>query len=90
MENRDLPNQHAPLEAPPKDEYAQYEQLSKKIKQQSKVCHDYEKIKAPTPAKNKAKRKHCEIVLGDNSIHGTSHLKGHLDKCPKKVHHDIK
>ena len=29
-------------------------------------------------------------MLGANSRHGTSHLKRHLERCPKKVHHDIK
>jgi len=50
----------------------------------------YEKIKGTTLAENKAKCKHCQIVLAANSRHGTSHLKRHLERCPKKVHHDIK
>ena len=29
-------------------------------------------------------------MLNANSRHGTSHLKRHLDRCPKKVHNDIK
>jgi len=45
------------------------------------------KIKVPTLAEDKAKCQHCELVLRTNSRHGTSHLKHHLDRCPKKVHH---
>ena len=29
-------------------------------------------------------------MLGANSRHGTSHLKRHVDRCPKKMHCDIK
>jgi len=64
--------------------------LQKKPKGRSKVWDEHEKIKGPTPVESKAKCKHCEIVLGANSIHGTSHLKRHLDRCAKKVHCDIK
>jgi len=90
MENRDHSTQQAPQEAPVEDGYMEYEQPSKKAKVQSKVWHEYEKIKGTTPAENKAKCKHCQIVLGANSRHGTSHLKRQLERCPKKVHHHIK
>ena len=29
-------------------------------------------------------------MLATNGRHGTSHLKRHLERCPKKGHHDIK
>ena len=48
------------------------------------------KLKVLHRLKIKLKCKHCAIVLGANSRHGTSHLKRHLDRCPKKMHHDIK
>jgi len=68
----------------------EYEQPLKKPKVQSKVWHEYEKINGATPAENKVKCKHCQIMLGANSRHRTSHLKCHLERCPKKVHHNIK
>ena len=54
VENSDPSAQQAPPTTPPQDGYAEYEQPSKRQKQQSKVWDDYEKIKGPTPAENKA------------------------------------
>ena len=63
IKNRVPPSGRTPQEVPVEDGYAEYEQLSKIPKGQSKVWDEYEKIKGPTPAENKAKCKHCEIVL---------------------------
>jgi len=45
MENRDHPTQQALQEAPVEDGYLEYEQPSKKAKVQSRVWHEYEKLK---------------------------------------------
>ena len=90
MKNKDHSTQQASQEVPAEDGDMECEQSSKKSKVQSKVWHEYEEIKGDALAENKVKCKHYQIVLGANSRHGTSHLKHHLERCPKKVHHDIK
>lgn len=54
-------------------------------KRVSKVWHEYELFPAPNMNDAKAKCKHCKLVLSAASKNGTSHLKRHLDKCPKRV-----
>lgn len=54
-------------------------------KRVSKVWHEYELFPAPNMNDAKAKCKHCNMVLSAASKNGTSHLKRHLDKCPKRV-----
>ncbi|XP_074277565.1 zinc finger BED domain-containing protein RICESLEEPER 2-like [Silene latifolia] len=56
--------------------------LGKRI---SKVWQEYELFPAPNMNDAKAKCKHCGLVLSAASKNGTSHLKRHLDKCPKRV-----
>jgi len=72
MENRDYSTQQASQEAPVEDGYVEYEQPSKKAKVQSKVWHEYKKIKGTTPAENKAKCKHCQlcwVLIVDMGLH---------------------
>ncbi|KAI3681032.1 hypothetical protein L6452_35814 [Arctium lappa] len=38
----------------------------------------------------KATCNHCKGTFNANSSSGTSHLKRHIEKCPKRMNHDIK
>lgn len=33
---------------------------------------------------------HCKMIFTANNSSGTSHLKRHVDKCPKRINHDIR
>ncbi|XP_021860821.1 zinc finger BED domain-containing protein RICESLEEPER 2 isoform X2 [Spinacia oleracea] len=54
-------------------------------KRVSKVWFEYDLFPAPNMNDAKAKCKHCKMVLSAASKNGTSHLKRHLDKCPRRV-----
>uniref|UniRef100_A0A803L9D7 BED-type domain-containing protein n=1 Tax=Chenopodium quinoa TaxID=63459 RepID=A0A803L9D7_CHEQI len=54
-------------------------------KRVSKVWHEYDLFPSPNMNDAKAKCKHCKMVLSAASKNGTSHLKRHLDKCPRRV-----
>ncbi|GAB4860814.1 hypothetical protein Ancab_040052 [Ancistrocladus abbreviatus] len=51
----------------------------------SKVWYEFEKFRTEDLDEQKARCKHCKMILSAAAKNGTSHLKRHLDKCPKRV-----
>ncbi|GMH31543.1 hypothetical protein Nepgr_033387 [Nepenthes gracilis] len=51
----------------------------------SKVWYEFEKFRTENYNEQKAQCKHCKMILSAAAKNGTSHLKRHLDKCPKRV-----
>ncbi|PKA62031.1 Putative AC transposase [Apostasia shenzhenica] len=68
----------------------EYETNNKRSRSFSKVWEDFEKLKAERDDVLKARCRHCKQILSGASKYGTSHLKRHLDRCPKLKNHDLR
>ncbi|PKU59729.1 zinc finger BED domain-containing protein RICESLEEPER 2 [Dendrobium catenatum] len=67
-----------------------YESSHKRSRSISKVWEDFEKLKAERDDILKARCIHCKQILSGASKHGTSHLKRHLERCPKRRNHEVR
>lgn len=72
------------------DGFIGYESSNKRSRSISKVWEDFEKLKAERDDILKARCIHCKQILSGASKHGTSHLKRHLERCPKRRNHDVR
>ncbi|KAK8933908.1 hypothetical protein KSP39_PZI015554 [Platanthera zijinensis] len=72
------------------DGHIGYESGIKRSRSISKVWEDFEKLKAERDDILKARCIHCKQVLAGASKHGTSHLKRHLERCPKRRNQDVR
>ncbi|XP_020591842.1 zinc finger BED domain-containing protein RICESLEEPER 2-like [Phalaenopsis equestris] len=72
------------------DGLAGYESSNKRSRSVSKVWEDFEKLKAERDDILKARCIHCKQILSGASKHGTSHLKRHLERCPKRRNHEVR
>nr|DAD32496.1 TPA_asm: hypothetical protein HUJ06_011347 [Nelumbo nucifera] len=67
------------------DDYQEFDQTSTKKRLTSKVWEEMEKINS-----EKARCKHCMKILQGKSSKGTTHLKRHLERCPRRRIQDIR
>ncbi|KAL9253482.1 Zinc finger BED domain-containing protein [Drosera capensis] len=51
----------------------------------SMVWNEFERLRAEDLDQPKAQCKHCHLILSAAAKNGTSHLKRHLNKCPKRA-----
>jgi len=65
------------------DGYSEYATHQHKRKKRSKVLGELEQGENAQGEKT-ATCKHCKVVMIANPNSGTSHLKGHLDRCPQR------
>ncbi|KAK6929112.1 Zinc finger, BED-type [Dillenia turbinata] len=64
-------------------------EIVKRPRRTSKVWEEFEMLVKGNKDDSKAQCKHCRLIFSATPKNGTSHLKRHLDRCPKRVNHDL-